>query len=255
MRYSLLSRFRGALLGSFLGEFLGSGGLPEHVLGNSSPKSPQLEESQYNWRLSGWSEIATCVSESLIRCGRLDLEDWENSCFALKQSLLSPKGAPKSGKVAVAMLPIALFFHEDVVKLRQQVLEATATWHDDAQISEGVLAMAYAISLALSEKLDCARLIPQTIAYLGTSQTPLVQQLKQIQILWEQGASLEATVTKLHRDFQRPNQLFPASIDISIALAFYCFLDTPEDFRLCVSRASLSKYQPQTTAAVCAALS
>ncbi|NER26144.1 MAG: ADP-ribosylglycohydrolase family protein, partial [Symploca sp. SIO1C4] len=42
---------------------------------------------------------------------------------------------------------------------------------------------------------------------------------------------------------------------ISIALAFYCFLDTPEDFRLCVSRASLSKYQPQTTAAVCAALS
>ncbi|NEO98378.1 MAG: ADP-ribosylglycohydrolase family protein [Symploca sp. SIO2E9] len=255
MRYSLLSRFRGVLVGSFLGEFLGTGGLYEPVLGNCSLKLPQLKESQSHPGLSGWSEIAACGSESLIRCGRFDLEDWVNRCFAPEQSLQSPKATARSSEVAVAMLPIALFFHEDVVKLRRQVLEAAAIWQHDAQISEGVLAMAYAISLALTEKLDCAGLIPQTIAYLGTSKTPLVQQLEKIQVLWEQGASLEATVTHLYRGFQRPNQLFTPVTDISIALAFYCFLDTPEDFRLCVSRASLSRYQSQMTATLCAALS
>lgn len=255
MRYSLLSRFRGALLGSFLGECLGSGCLQEPVLGASLLKSPQLEESQSHPRLSGWNDIAVCGTESLIRCGRFDVEDWVNSCLAPQQSFLSPKVTARNSEVAVAMLPIALFFHEDVVKLRQQVLEATVMWQHDAQVSEGVLAMAYAISLAVTEKLDFARLIPQTIAYLGTSKTTLVQQLEQVQVLWEQGASLDATVTQLHRCSQSPNQLLNAVTDISVALAFYCFLDTPEDFRLCVSRASLSRYKPQTTAALCAALS
>ena len=39
-----------------------------------------------------------------------------------------------------------------------------------------------------------------------------------------------------------------------IALAFYCFLSTPENFRLAVSRATRTSYQPHLTTALTGAL-
>lgn len=150
-------------------------------------------------------------------------------------------------------LPIALFFHEDELKLRQQLLQVGEVCHNQPEALEGVLAIAYAIALALTEKLDCTTLIPQVLSYLGPSQTPLVQQLEQVQTLLERGAGLETTLSQLRRDTQRRGEPQGHS-HTSIALAFYCFLTTPEDFRLCVSRAARTRYQPQITSALTGAL-
>ena len=254
MRYSLLSRFRGALLGSVVGEILGTGGGIGRVLGaaNLTPSKPG--DTQASQTLSDWSQIATCGTESLIRCGRLDLEDWVRHSEMTQPSLLLLKMAASSSEAAVATLPIALFFHDDEVKLRQQLLKAAAVWQHDSEASEGVLAVGYAIALALTEKLDFATLIPRTLAYLGTSQTPLVQQLEQVQTLLEQGAGLDTTLTQLRRNSQYRSEP-PSHPYTSIALAFYCFLNTPEDFRLCVTRAARSGEQHQTTVALTGALS
>ncbi|MBD0347400.1 MAG: ADP-ribosylglycohydrolase family protein, partial [Coleofasciculus sp. Co-bin14] len=141
----------------------------------------------------------------------------------------------------------------DKVKLRQQLLQAADLWQQEPNISEGALAVAFAIALALTEKLNVTTLIPQTLAYLEISQTPLVHQLEQVQTLLEQGAGLDRTLTQLHREVQRPGT--PSSRPyIPIALAFYCFLSTPEDFRLCVSRAVRTGHQSQITAALTGAL-
>lgn len=254
MRYSLLSRFRGALLGSFIGEMLFSEIYQKHVFGSAKWGRLPARGSQDGSRLSDWSQIATSSTESLIRCGGLDLEDLLLECGTSQPSLLSLKNTADSSQLAVATLPIALFFHEDLVKLRQQLLKKSAVWQRDSQESEGALAVAYAIALALTEKLDFAQLIPQTLAYLGASQTPLGLQLGQVQMLLEQGAGLERVLTEMRCYFQQ-RQEPRLSSEISIALAFYCFLSTPEDFRLCVIRATRTGYQPQITAALTGALS
>lgn len=252
MRYSLLSRFRGALLGSLLGEFLGNVGYQERVLGGAWLASLKPEDGCTSQTLSDWSQLATCGTESLIRCGKLDLDDWW-VLFGKTQSSILFNCAASSSEVAVMTLPIALFFHEDELKLRQQLLQVGEVWHNQPEVLEGVFAIAYAIALALTEKLDCTTLIPQVLSYLGSSQTPLVQQLEQVQTLLERGAGLETTLSQLRRDTQRRDEPLGRS-HTSIALAFYCFLSTPEDFRLCVSRAARTRCQPQITSALTGAL-
>ncbi len=254
MRYSVLNRFRGVLLGSFLGEILGSGSTQGQVLGGAASIAPKQGDAHLSPSLSDWSQIAACGTESLIRRGQLDLDDWVLHSGITQSSLLLLKNTASSSEAAVATLPMALFFHDDPVKLRQHLLKAAAVWQQNSEASEGVLAVAFAIALALTEKLDSTTLIPRTLTYLGKAQTPLVQQLEQVQTLLDQGAGLDTTLIQLRRERSRRSDLLELSYT-SIALAFYCFLHTPEDFRLSVTRATRTGYQPQITAALTGALS
>ncbi len=255
MRYSLLNRFRGALLGSFIGEILGSSnGGSERSFSKAMLTPPNLGDTQPTQTILDWSQIADCGTESLISCGKLDLEDWVCRVNINQPSLALLKTTASNSEAAVAMLPVALFFHDDEVKLQQQLIQSVALWQKESETSEGVLAVAYAIALALTERLDHARLIPRILAYLEKSQTPLVQQLEQVQTLLEQGAGLDTTVAQLCRERSRSGELSSLSSTL-IALAFYCFLSTPEDFRLSVTRAARTGYQPQTTATLTGILS
>ncbi|NEO08554.1 MULTISPECIES: ADP-ribosylglycohydrolase family protein [unclassified Moorena] len=255
MRYSLLNRFRGALLGSLVGEILAGSGCQKLPPAQVRFRPLSLGDAGLSKAISDWSKIATCGIESLIRCGNLDLGDWLVHCEKAQPSILSLKGTANSSEAAVATLPIALFFHEDEVKLRQKLLQAAAIWQNDSQRFESVLTIAWAIAIALTEKLDCPNLISRIIAYLGNyeNQNTWVEQLEQLQSLLELGASLEQTVIQLRREQRRRNES-EDDCSLSIALALYCFLNTPEDFRLCVTRAALTGYQSQTTAALTGAL-
>ena len=240
MRYSLLSRFRGTLLGARLGEIYGYGD-KERASVSLSPVKLNIEPGEsvgLNAHICPWSQIAVMCAQSLIREGRIDLE--------VQSGLASKIKAANCSQVAIATLPVALFFHENQATLQQQLRLASATWQGAAS-TEPALAVGYALAQALTEKLNPATLIPQTLTYLQDSQTPLVQHLAQVQTLLEQGASLEIALTHLLRDRQLSTN--------PIALAFYCFLSTPEDFRLSVTRAIRTGYQPQITAALTGALS
>lgn len=247
MRYSLLNRFRGALLGSFVGKTLASGGGKDQFINESRFTLPHSRETQPSPTPPDWSEIAMCGTKSLIHCCQLDLDDWVRYCEMTQPSLVLLQSTASSSEAAVATLPVALFFHEDEAKLRQQLLQAAAVWLHDSQTSEEVLAVAFAIALALTEKLNPATLIPRILNYLNPSQTPLVQQLEQVQTLLEKGAGLDTTLTQLRRHAPKSQGELKRSC-LSIALALYCFLYTPEDFRLCVTRAIRTGYQPQLTA-------
>lgn len=256
MRYSLLSRFRGALVGSGLGELLGGSNTQGRLLDRVRPIAPNPGDNQRIEpglitsvpKLSEWSQIATEGTESLIRRGRLDLKDWSLQSEGLK-------AIATTSEAAVAALPIGLFFHDNPVQLRQELRQTAAVfqWGSEGEGYEGILAVALAIALALTEKLDVATLIPQILEELGLSKTLLVQQLEQVQTLLNQRADLETTVTQLRR-VQDPLGKQGNSPNTPIALAFYCFLNTPEDFRLSVTRAIRSGYQTQTTTALTGAL-
>lgn len=134
------------------------------------------------------------------------------------------------------------------------MLRVLKIWDDDPVVRDGTLAVGYAIALALNEKLDPLTLIPQTISFLEETPTSIPKKLLRIQDLLAQGAGLE----RVQAEFAGKEKL-----SNTIAIAFYCFLSTLEDFRLAVLRATKkgdSKLQDATdlmshTGAITAALS
>lgn len=252
MQYSLLSRFRGGLIGSLVGERLGSVS-QDSVTSSPRVRLTQLQKGQSYQKLSAWNQIAICASKSLIRSGRLDLDDWLLECSKQQQSLFSLKTTASCCEAALAVFPITLFFHDNEIKMRQHLLQSALVWLAESEAAEGVLAFSYAITLALTEQLEKETLIPQTIAHLGTFKTPLGKQLEQVQIMLKRGVGLEQTLRQLRQSFPPRARLIDISYT-SLAIVFYCFLSTPENFRLCVSRAILAGCQPQMTAALTGAL-
>ncbi|MGF1934018.1 MAG: ADP-ribosylglycohydrolase family protein [Nostoc sp. ChiQUE02] len=210
MRYSPISRFRGTLLGAFLGESLASSG----------------EILQFQSYLD-LGRMAVLGTQSLIALGRLDLDDWIG-----RQQQESPHLAATddiSTKIIIATLPVALFFHENPIKLRQNLLHVLKIWEDDPVVRDGTLAVGYAIALALTEKLDPLTLIPQTISFIGKTPTSIPKKLLRVQNLLEQGAGLSRAQAEFAREEKLSN---------TIAMAFYCFLSTLEDFRLAILQAT-----------------
>jgi hypothetical protein len=209
MRYSPISRFRGTFLGAFLGGSLTSDG--------------KIQSQSY----LDLGRMAILGTESLINLGKLDLDDW--IARQQQESLHVAAADDISIKIIIATLPIALFFHENPTKLRQNLLRVLKIWEDDPVVRDGTLAVAYAISLALTEKLDPLTLIPQTISFLGETPTSIPNKLLKIQNLLEQGAGLSRAQAEFAREEKLSN---------TIAMAFYCFLSTLEDFRLAVLQAT-----------------
>ncbi len=209
MRYSPTSRFRGTFLGAFLGGSLASSG-----------------EIQFQSYLD-LGRMAVLGTQSLIALGRLDLDDWIG-----RQQQESPHLATTddiSIKIIIATLPVALFFHENPIKLRQNLLRVLKIWDADPAVKDGTLAVGYAISLALTEKLDPLTLIPQTISFIGETPTSIPKKLLRVQNLLEQRAGLSIAQAEFAREEKLSN---------TIAMAFYCFLSTLEDFRLAVLQAT-----------------
>lgn len=235
MRYSPISRFRGTFLGAFLGESLASGG--------------KIQFQSY----LDLGRMAVPGTQSLIALGRLDLDDWIG--HQQQESLHLVLDDDISIKIIIATLPVALFFHENPIKLRQNLLRVLKIWENDPVVRDGTLAVGYAISLALTEKLDPLTLIPQIISFIGETPTSIPKQLLRVQSLLEQGAGLSRAQAEFVREEKLSN---------TIAMAFYCFLSTLEDFRLAVLQAthnSNSKMQDaprlssQATGAITGALS
>lgn len=216
MRYSISSRFRGAVLGAMLGEKI-------------STHSRQISIFQ----------AANCLipgMRSLIELGRFEQQNWQEKLLA---ETLTSEFAP------TIAIPLSLFYHENELKLRQNLLAASASiWQNEPIIQESILAVGYAIAQALSEKLTAAQLIPHILSFIETPQTDLTQKLILVQTLLTQKAGLESALTQL-----AANEPYTTAI----ALGFYCFLSNQEDFSLAVKRAL--RLQQPLSSAVAGALS
>lgn len=243
MQYSLANRFRGTLLGAAIAEILGSRqgeSKTERPVWGSAPDTLLFDLEEQPIQIN---QVAWLATKSLIQVGDLDLEWHRSRTIDNKPISLS------STDVLIGIIPVSLFFHEDEARLRQKILQATEAGHLALELQSSALAVAYAIAQSLREELDPSRLIPQTIAYLPQASKPLVKQLKQVQVLLDQRAGLDATVSQL----LRPRVVWPTSV--LIALAFYCFLSTLEDYRLTVVRAARISHESSLIAILAGTLS
>jgi len=229
MRYSLGSRFKGTILGALLGEKTAFS-RRNQLQGAGTLKITSLH----------WSDMTIECASSLISLGRFDQQDWQKA----KQQELT--NLENSYWAILATLPVALFFHENPIKLRHNLLLAAQIWENDPVVRDGILAVGYAIAQSLTEKLTSISLISQTISFIGETSTDLPQQLLKVNNLLEDGAGLE----RVQAEFSKEEKL-----SHSIGVAFYCFLSTIEDFRLSVLRALQNSHRSPEISAITGALS
>ncbi len=227
MRYSLVSRFKGTILGTLLGEIITSGGNVE-----------ALDATSIHWH-----DMAVQGAESLINLGRVDLNNWQQQQQEFPNLAATLSVSPLA---ILATLPLALFFHENIIKLRENLLDVVHTWHNDPLIQDEILAVSFAIAQSLTEKLSRVTLIPQTISFIGETPTSLPEQLLKVNYLLDCQAGLERAKAELIRE---------ENYRCTIAMAFYCFLSTLEDFRLSVLQATQNEDDLPGLSAITGALS
>lgn len=229
MRYSLGSRFKGTILGSLLGEK------------TACDRRNQLQGAEtLKIKSLHWSDMGIECASSLISLGRFEQQDWQKAKQQELTNLEDSYGA------ILATLPVALFFHENPIKLRQNLLLAAQIWQNEPVVRDGILAVGYAIAQSLTEKLTPTSLISQTISFVGETSTDLSQQLLKVDNLLEDGAGLE----RVQAEFSKQEKL-----SHSIAVAFYCFLSTLEDFQLSVLRSVQKSDRSPEISAITGALS
>lgn len=245
---SLDDRFQGAFLGIVLG----------HRLGRLQPGSgPWSPDSSHHW-----GELIPRLTQNLIEHPRLNLSDyWKIAAPGEGKPQPEPKPTPpqpqecnSGSEVAVGAFPLALFFHDNFNALQQlganQPEQVAPVW-------DGVLAMARAIAQILTQNPELDQLIPNLLQQLPIA-SALTAQLEQVQTLLQQKASLETAVRQLTQT-PSPQQKVLGDFEpqnwTALALGFYCFLSTPEDYALTVLRSLQTRYHPEITAAISGALS
>lgn len=247
MRYSLLSRFQGALVGCALGE----------AWGGNNPQ-PSM------WRAAIYS-----ISEDLVRYGNWREESLLQGFHPLEPrpndaEYVNPSTAFKSiAELALFALPISLFFHESEPKLWKNLSQMAWILRGHAADASGVAAVGYAIAQALRDQREPLRVIPAVVSYLRQQREDtlegsiLMERLEQVQQLLCKRADLRTALNQLLPvETSEPTVEETNAADAStIALSFYCCLSTPEDFRLSLMRAAHCHPRPHLICALTGAMS
>ncbi len=261
MNNSLLSYFKGVLFGAAVGERIGTiceqatqRGLSSHQVMRALDRG--LGSAASDVQSIGKFTLALHGAESLIQEGDLDLADWHQRLEQVNLSHLLPTENLSCSEVAVATLPIALFYHEMDGKLQQNLYRVAQQWLRTSEPNDGVLIVGTAIAQSLQGRLNPATAIAQVIRVLDASESSFIAQLAQVQTLVDEGAGIEQARAQL----VQPDAALSGSTPIAtgstpIAIALYCFLSTPEALQLSVLRAARIGYQPAITCALTGALS
>ena len=227
MRYSLTSRVRGTLIGGLLGQSLAT----------MEGEVPLV-----------WIKAAVCGIESLVKArGRLDLDQWNQFQDEL-WNLETPPDLTLAN-VILGTLPIALFFHENSIKLRENLLLAIKR-NNHPDIRDGVLAVSYIIAQSLNEninqQLNLKKLVTEITSFIGETTTGIPNKLELVNNLIFENAGL----AELQNSLSKEN-----NISNTIAVAFYCFATTREDFRLTCLRAMRNGHNSHACGAIAGAIS
>ncbi|MCT7954473.1 ADP-ribosylglycohydrolase family protein [Laspinema palackyanum] len=236
MRYSVLSRFQGTLLGANIGYGIGSGMI--------SLSGPLLEVRPR----PGEDEYLVASGKSLIQNGGFDSSSWFEAVASVSQRSEGIESTAILGADRLmAVLPVLLFYHEQLEFLRTTLYQISDRLSIPLSERDGLLALGYAIAASLTERLNRHSLIGETIAYLQETPSPLIPQLATVETLLAQGASLERVREQLTRT--------EGTASLPFALGFYCLLSTLEDFRLSISRATRTGSQSAVTTVITGILS
>lgn len=269
MRYYPLGRFQGTLLGTVVGGFLGNESQQNfrenYVEENQSTAGTclgtQKNAQRFDFRCM---ELTIFCAENLLKYQGWHLGKWLNDWEKLHQNNGDIITKIKGDRLVLMSIPLAIFYHDNLTKLRQIYQELAVISLEENLGIETMQVIGYAIAMALREELDPQTLIDQTIDYLNPNLI-VEQQLKLIdQLVKNKTALATATNQILKHNLTLERQKYSSSPDpdsrssiplsLEITLALYCFLSTPTDWDLAVLRALRMGQEPTFTGALVGAL-
>ncbi|MEO1430112.1 MAG: ADP-ribosylglycohydrolase family protein [Cyanobacteria bacterium J06633_8] len=193
---------------------------------------------------SFYCSLAVEGMQSLIAQGGFDLEDWDRR---LQPSLSNEEIAADLMLLNLvwASLPIALFFHENHSVLRKNLL-LTIKNHNHLLLRDGILTVSYLIAQSLNDKTNTDTLVSEINSFIGETTTGLPKLLQQVNnIILKNGGYSE-----LQNCLDKEN-----NISNIIAIVFYCFVTTKEDFCLTCLRAIENQQHSRVCGAIAGIIS
>jgi len=207
MQYSLLSRFRGALLGAMLGYHRAADFLEGRAFGAGKGMIALLRHlTEHGPNRIPWSALHNLVSPDNPADSRLGL--------------------------AVATLPLALYCHDRETQLIAHLQAAATAWNLPPEAILPAHLWAEGLALALLETLDWNRLPLQLLENLDIpSDTVAAHQLRQVQVAYEERYSWAIALHHLQHLSTNSSDALP----LPLLLALYGFLRSPTDMPLALA--------------------
>ncbi|MBF2003513.1 MAG: ADP-ribosylglycohydrolase family protein [Synechococcales cyanobacterium M58_A2018_015] len=269
---SLLSRFRGAVLGSFLGEAVGISLSRGLATGSSAFRSSSLypsgepHRSEATHEASAWVKLQHQLLQQLIASAAM-------SATPARQPILLQLPADANShtsllaELALMTLPVALLYHDQPQQMHFYLEQAITAAALSANVSPvaviGARVVGQCLSLMLRQRFETTQLIPQLLRDLDWESAHLPQPFPPPQaVLVEQLAQVQDWLTeRIHPPLSQlaaalvcRSEVPPALDPAPIALALFSFLSTPEAFAVTVRRATQLGVQSRITASLAGAL-
>jgi hypothetical protein len=216
MQQSLLSRFQGALVGLATAPQARSP-LAQAKLSSVFPPNDSLQDTFKSYGLLVGASV-----DSIIHCRAINMDDWLSTTNRLITD----------DRLLIAILPIALYLHEDIPRLQATVQEIGDIHDLDADSLASMLFLVTSMAYLMTERCSVTELVPQVLLAIPPGDNLVYQQLQLI----HQQVILEHTPTNITQligaiAMAKQPYLMP------IAMATYCFLCNPTNLRLATQRA------------------
>jgi len=222
------------------------------------------------------TQMSLAIAEALIDAGQYDLEtlmqqvsvrfvEWldspenskapGNACLEGVRRLKQGFPWRASGSVhskgcgsAMRSAPIGLYYHDDPDRLRAVAIAAGTATHNHPTANAGSVATAYLVKMALDRDIPAECLISDLIERLLSFCGDLSQEFN---------AAIRKVPTVMHLEPESAlDKLGQGWIaEEAVALALYCFLRTPHDYRATVTRAANSNGDSDSIACIAGAIS
>jgi hypothetical protein len=229
MQKSLITKLQGGLAGMYIAQKV-----------RMSPSEPGTSPEE-NFRqqqknaFKNYALLCGASVESIIHCRSVNIEDW----MVATNRLLEGDGH------SIAITPIAMYLHDDVPLLQTTLSTIGDRYRLDRITVDSLLFLGTAIAYLLSERATPETLVPKVLESLPTSDNRLSDQLRLIQECSIEAAQ-PSTISDLIATIARRQQPFI----LPVAMATYCFLCTPNNYKLAVQRSAQIPRQPFVTLAM-----
>jgi hypothetical protein len=237
MQTSLISKLQGGLAGMYLAQKV--------RMSQSAPAGPGEESFRQRQKnaFKNYALLSGASVESIIHCRSVNIEDW----MVATNRLLEGDGH------GIAIVPIAMYLHDDVPLLQTTLRTIGDRYRLDSITVDSLLFLGTAIAYLLSERATPETLVPKVLESLPTSDNRLADQLRLIQECSIReypphgtDRTQPSTISDLIATIARRQQPFI----LPVAMATYCFLCTPNNYKLAVQRSAQIPRQPFVTLAM-----
>jgi ADP-ribosylglycohydrolase len=231
MQQSLLTKLQGGLTGMYIAQKVRMAYSEGH-----GPSEENFRQQQKN-AFKNYALLAGASVESIIHCRSVNIEDWT----VATNRLLEGDGH------GIAIVPIAMYLHDDVPLLQSTIQAIGDRYHLDKITVDSLLFLGTALAYMLGDRATPETLIPKVLESLPGNDSRLADQLKLVhECAIESIAERPSTISEMIATISQRQQPYI----LPVAMASYCFLCTPTNYKLAIQRSAQIPRQPFVTLAM-----